>query len=358
MERPLVITDDPFVVDELVRIAAAAQVEVEVRADVPPRARWRHAPAVIIDARRVAAALRSGVPRRPGVVVIAADTLDDPTWSACVQLGAERAVPLADCATVLVDMLSAASDPAPGDGRCVAVVGACGGAGASVLAVALAAAAARSDKGETLLLDCDPWGSGADALLGIGDGVRWHDLAASGGRLPTDALRSGLPSVPVGRGRISVLCCGRDRPRGPAVHTLDVVLESARRAGTFAVVDLPRQPGEAADRAVERADLTVIVVPADVRACLAGRKVRDRLHGLGGRLAAVVRGPCPSGVGPDDVAVALDVPVVARMRGWPALARELDHGRMPGVLGRGPLVRAAEAVIGAAGAGSPQRFGP
>jgi hypothetical protein len=100
MERPLVITDDPFVVDELVRIAAAAQVEVEVRADVPPRARWRHAPAVIIDARRVAAALRSGVPRRPGVVVIAADTLDDPTWSACVQLGAERAVPLADCATV------------------------------------------------------------------------------------------------------------------------------------------------------------------------------------------------------------------------------------------------------------------
>jgi secretion/DNA translocation related CpaE-like protein len=357
MERPLVISDDHRVLDELVRIAAAAQVDVAICTELPGRPRWRSAPAVILDARLVAVAVRAGLPRRSGVVVVAADVLDAPTWSSCVRLGAEHAVGLSECDAVLVEMLAAAVDPEPGDGRCLAVLGACGGAGASVLAVALAVAAARSADREAFLVDCDPWGCGADALLGIQDGLRWHDLAASGGRLPSDALRSGLPSVPVRHGRVVVLCHDRDRPSGPPAQTLDVVLESTRRSGSLAVVDLPRQPGEAADRAIERADLTVLVVPADVRGCLAGRKVRDRVNDLGGRLAAVVRGPCPSGVGPDDVAEAIDVQVVARMRGRPSLARELDHGRIPGLGSRGPVARAAEAVLAAAGA-LPTRRGP
>jgi hypothetical protein len=43
------------------------------------------------------------------------------------------------------------------------------------------------------------------------------------------------------------------------------VLDAGRRAGETVVCDLPRYPTEAAVAALEVADLTVLVVPADVR---------------------------------------------------------------------------------------------
>ncbi len=356
MEQPLVVVNDGQIVEVVGRIAAAAGVEIEVTADLPSRVRWLAAPAVVIDAQLVDRAVRAGLPRRPSVVAVAAGPLDGSDWSSCVRLGVERTVPLADCDGVLVEMLSDAVDPDPGGGRCLAVVGACGGAGASVFAIALAATAGRVGESDALLVDCDPWGAGADATLGIEDGLRWPDLATSGGRLAPDALRSGLPSVKVGGGRLIVLCPGRGGGSGPTPDAMEVVLESARRGGTLAVVDLPRQPGDVADRVLERADLVVLVVPADLRSCLAGRKIRDRVEALGGRMGAVVRGPCPSGIGPDDVAAALAVPVLARMRGRPALARDLDHGRIPGIDRRDPLARAAAAVLAAdAGPGRRRR---
>ncbi len=59
----------------------------------------------------------------------------------------------------------------------VAVVGGRGGAGASVLATALALTAARRDL-EVTLLDLDPLGGGLDLLLGAeaAPGLRWGDL--------------------------------------------------------------------------------------------------------------------------------------------------------------------------------------
>lgn len=347
MERALVIVDDGLVLEEIIRIAAAAGVEIEVGAQVPTRARWLAAPAVVIDARLAVRAVRAGMPRRPTVVAVAAGTLDGSDWSSCVRLGVDRAVPLAECDGVLVQILSDAVDPEPGDGRCLAVLGACGGAGASVFAAAIAVVAARSEGGEALLVDCDPWGAGADAMFGIESGLRWPDLAAPAGRLAPDALRTGLPSVRAGTGRVIVLSPASGVAPGPTVQAVDVVLESARRAGTLAVVDLPRHPDGVADRVVERADLVVLVVPADLRACLAGRKVRDRIEALGGRLGVVVRGPCPSGIGADDVAAALGVPVLARMRGRHTLARDLDHGRIPALDRRGPLATAAASVLAA-----------
>lgn len=97
------------------------------------------------------------------------------------------------------------------------------------------------------------------------------------------------------------------------------------------------------------ADLTVLVVPADVRGCYGAARVVPRLVDAGARLGLVVRGPSPGGLGADDVASALGLPLLAGMRPEPGLARRLDAGDPPGANPKGPLARAAAAVLDRAG---------
>jgi hypothetical protein len=60
----------------------------------------------------------------------------------------------------------------------------------------------------------------------------------------------------------------------------------------------------------------------------------------------VVRGPTPGGIAPDEVATALDLPLVAAMRAERGLARMLERGEAPG-RSRGPLATAATTVLDA-----------
>jgi hypothetical protein len=125
------------------------------------------------------------------------------------------------------------------------------------------------------------------------------------------------------------------------------MIASARRAGGLAVVDLPRGPGAAADRAVDDADLITVVVTADVPCVYGARRVVRRFTDLGRAVGLVVRGPSPGGLTADDVAGILDVPLLAVMRPQPHLARDLEWGRPPGSDPRGPLARAADRVLDA-----------
>lgn len=395
-ERPLVITDDGELLEDVLRIAAAAGVELIHSPEPAARAVWRTTPLVLIDSRLVAAALRARLPRRPGVVVVARTLPTPDVWEQCIRLGAERTVFLdaavsptgADRAVrvddaghtpagnaapdgrglvtgdlplgtrvlpdggeqALVTLLADSALPGPGDGRSVAVIGGCGGAGASVFAIALAVAAARSDQ-DALLVDCDPMGPGLDLLLGIENhnGIRWHQVAAPAGRLPEGALRRALPSVAVGRGRVALLCHDRDDATQPDARVVEVVLDSGRRWGGVMIIDLPRHVSEVADRVAERADLTVLIAPAEVRGCFAAQRVATRLRLLGSRVGLVVRGPSPGGLGPEDVAAVLGLPLLASMRAEPGVARDLDGGRIPGLSARSQLARAAASVIRALG---------
>ena len=78
-------------------------------------------------------------------------------------------------------------------GEVVAVIGGCGGAGASLFAVALAQAAT-----DALLVDLDPWGGGIDLLVGgeATPGLRWPDLALQGGRLNWSVGARGAAATP------------------------------------------------------------------------------------------------------------------------------------------------------------------
>ena len=332
--------------DEVARLAAAAGASLALVSDAAGvRVGWTRAATVLLDAPAARACAGAALPRRDRVVVLAEGPLGDDVWRAAVAVGAEHVVSPGEGAAFLVGLLGDGVARPAATGRVVSVLGARGGAGASVLAAAVAAAAAR-DGGGSLLVDCDPLAGGADLLLGAEQeaGLRWSGLALAGGRVAASALHEALPGVTVGSGRVTVLACGRDEA-GPEAAAVAAVVDAGRRAGDTVVCDLPRHLTPAALAALERSDLAVLVVPAEVRSCYAAARVVASAGEHAPRWGLVVRGPGPGGLTDADVATVVERDVLAAMRPQRGLERGLEQGRVPS--GRGPLAAAARAVLAA-----------
>ncbi|GAA4812772.1 CpaE-like family protein [Actinomycetospora chlora] len=349
--RVVVVTDDEELLDDVVRLAAAAEVELERVPDAAGlRRRWHAAALVLLDedAARSVAPWRPG--RRDGVVLLCRGEPPGSLWERAVAVGAEHVVSLPDGEDWLVRTLAEAGPVATpagaGPGRVVAVVGGRGGAGASVLAVAVACHA-RSRDTRVLLVDCDPLGGGLDLVAGAEEleGLRWSGLAlggGGGGRVSVESLHEALPSPD---GMLTVLACDR-AGSGPEPDAAVAVVEAGRRAGEVVVCDLPRQPTDAALAVADAADLLVVVLPAEVRAVAATARVVEPYVERGVPLRLVVRGPAPGGLDAEDVAHALGLEVLVSVPPEPGIAASLDRGKLPGVR-RGPLQDAAAAVLDA-----------
>ncbi|HEX6922045.1 MAG TPA: septum site-determining protein Ssd [Actinomycetes bacterium] len=337
-DRPLVVTADPALLDDLLRLAAAAGAEVEVAHDMTAaRGSWPGAPLVVLGDDLAAAAARAEPPRRPGVVLVGVDLDDARVWQRAVAVGAETVVFLPDAEKWLVDRLGDSVDGGRGHALSVAVVGGRGGSGATTLAAALAVTAARLHL-RCLLVDGDPLGGGIDLVLGGEDasGLRWPDLAATGGRVSGTALRAALPTV--GRsGALTVLSWDRGDALTVPADAMRSVLAAARRTNDLVVVDLPRRVDEAAETALAAADLTLLVVPAEVRATAAAARVAVAVGLVAANVRVVVRGPAPAGLTGPLVAEALGLPLAGWLRAEPGLAESLERGRPPARDGKGPL---------------------
>ncbi|MEX2289950.1 MAG: septum site-determining protein Ssd [Mycobacteriales bacterium] len=333
--RCLVITGDPDVLDELLRLAAAAGVELDVAADAgAARGAWSAAPFVVLAADALAGADRLRLPRRPGVVLLGRDLDDAGIWQRAVQVGAEHVVFLPDAERWLVERFTDAAEDGGGEGALVAVLGGRGGAGATTLACALAVTAGRAGRA-ALLVDGDPLGGGIDLVFGgeRDPGLRWPGLVSTRGRVPAAALTGALPRMQ----GLPVLSWDRGTAEDLPVEALQAVLTAGRRAHELVVVDLPRSL-DASGRAVLAVATTVLlVVPTEVRAAAAAARVASALAGLCADLRLVTRGPSPSGLGGDQVARALGLPLLAELRPEPGLALALEHGEAPALRGRGPL---------------------
>lgn len=369
----LAITEDAAMLVRFERVAAAAGARMDRCA--PGDMSWRRAGVVLVDAA-VAEDLaqrlsQQPVPRQPHsrqLIVVATDEVTGPQWAACVALGAVRVHPpgaadeelvrlVADCADGPGDGLRTVANrgggaarwarDSTGTGAIVAVMGACGGAGATSLACAVALAARRSSRA-TMICDLDPHGVGVEVALGIerADGAGWADITSSRGRLPAEALHRALPALPGGRIPVSVLgYSGGPRDAVPA-ELLVAVLDAGRRAGDIVIVDVPRYGGAAADAAIASADLTALVTTADVRGCYAAVHAVRTLRELGAATGLVVRGPAPGGVGAVEIAEVTGLPLITAMRPEPGIDRALDAGLPPGRRARGPLGRAAGQLLG------------
>jgi secretion/DNA translocation related CpaE-like protein len=346
--RALVMMTDPDLLDTVARVAAAAGCDVHRVADVgPARRHWSNAPLVLLDAAAARRCAQVGLPRRGNVVVVTTGPAPPAVWRDAVEVGVERVISPPDSESWLVTALTEASEGQHRAGMTLAIIGGRGGAGASVLAAAVAVAAAR-DGERVLLVDCDPLGGGLDLVLGAEetDGLRWPDIGVAGGRVPATALHAALPSPRLGRrvpGELALLSCARSTG-GPSRAAVTAVIEAGRRAGEIVVCDLPRYPTDAAIAALTGADLTVLVVPADVRSCAAAARVGAVLAEHCDTVQLVVRGPAPGGVAATDVAGALELPLLAAMRPEPRLSGALERGVVPGC-SRGPLAATAATVV-------------
>ncbi|MQA78068.1 MAG: septum site-determining protein [Streptosporangiales bacterium] len=334
--RPLLVSDDEHLVDEVLRLAAAAGASIElVPSAGAARPSWRSAPLVLLGADATAEAQRLHLPDRSGVVVVLPRD-DSAVLKRAVDLGADRAVVLPVDEPWLVDRLADAVEAPDPPGSVVCVVGGRGGAGASTTAAALALTAMRMGM-SPLLVDGDPLGGGVDLVVGGEDteGLRWPDFSHTRGRVNGAALRAALPRVD----QLTMLSWDRGDQLDIPVEAMRAVLGAAARCSDLVVVDLPRRVDEAAAEALARSTVTLLVVPAEVRAVAAASRVVQGLKRHAADIRVLVRGPAPTGLPPAMIATSLDLPVVASIRKETGLDTALDRGDPPVRQFRGPLAR-------------------
>ena len=333
--RPLVVTSDPDVLEELLRLAATAGAELDVAHDAATARRsWSTAALVVVAADAAPGCARLRLPRRAAVVLLGSDLDDAGVWQLAVEVGAEQVAFLPEAEEWLVSAFTDAAEGAAGEGALVAVVGGRGGAGATTLACALAVTATRTGR-SALLVDGDPLGGGIDLVFGgeSDRGLRWGDLDSTRGRVPAGALAEALPRM----AGLSVLSWDRGAASAVPAEAMAAVLAAGRRAHDLVVVDLPRTVDEAARVALSSAACVLLVVPAEVRAAAAAGRVAASVGLLCRDLRVVVRGPGPTGLPAAAIADALGLPLVGHLRPEPGLQVALERGEAPARRGRGPL---------------------
>lgn len=331
--RPLVMTDDAALLEDLLRLTAVAGLEPHV-SPIPGLADWRAAPLVLLGMDRAASAVR--LPRRPGVVLVtrSADLQD---YATGIRLGATDVVELPTGEHRLMECLaSALVDRTGPPGVVWSVVAGSGGVGASLLASTLAVVAARV--GDVLLVEADPYGGGIDLLVGAehDEGARWPDLDldSSTARL-AETLRRSLPRAH----GVSVLAGSRTKPPYEATsQALSSVLEAGRRFARLVVVDVSRAVGQAAEAALEESQRAFLLAPDQVRGVAAAAAVKAWAAPLSSDLQLVVRRSGGS-LDPASIAHALALPLAGEMRYDSALTADLERGELPGRRARTPLAK-------------------
>lgn len=204
----------------------------------------------------------------------------------------------------------------------IAVVGGCGGAGASALSAALAWSQTGS-AGTPVLVDLDGLGGGIDILLGAetSPGARWSGLHATGDRLDPAQLRDGLPRW----SGVSFLAC--DGPREPSADAVRSVIRASRQLGPT-VLDIGRHPSPARTAALGEVQHLVLVAPGEIRACTAAAAQLASLAeaGFTGEARLVVRQD-RAAIGARRMAQVLDT----ELAGGIGVDRGLGSGRDRGV---------------------------
>src|SRR6478609_11474160 len=338
MTAPLLITRDQSLLDELLRLAAAAGVAPDVAGDAGAALRgWGAAPLVLVGADVAEEMARIAPARRSRVYLVAWGAVPDEMFRVALAVGAESVAQLPSSEAWLTETLTDLGDAEPTQGLVVGVTGGSGGAGATTFACALGQLAAR--RGRAVVIDADPLGPGVDRVLGLEDrdGVRWDGLCQTTGRLSARSLREAVPR----REGLGALTWHAGLPGSLQAFAVREVLSAAQRGHDFVVVDLPRSADALIDELAARCDRLLVVVVPTVAGVASAVRICGR-HPDPGRVRLVVRG---GGVESPAIARATRVPVLATMPEQRGIAESIDLGLGPVRSRRGALGRAAGEVL-------------
>lgn len=275
------------------------------------------------------------VPERRGCPRILVGMADEPAldlWDLAAFADIGHVVPLPEGAAWLAEFLNGLQS-GPELGEVIALIGGCGGAGASTAAALLAVRSVAASF-RTLLIDGDPWGPGIANSLAAEplEGLNWSDLLQSSGTLSPVQFAAALPQIS-GCSVLGFAAPGERTAAGalpdrlnPAV--VSAALDAARRSFELIFVDLGRS-AECLELFDLHADQMLCLVTAGVPAMFAARKM---LPVLPTRTQLVVRKPFPEGLDAELIAEALGVPLLG----------EFPHVRGANRLaGQGALAEAA-----------------
>jgi secretion/DNA translocation related CpaE-like protein len=222
----------------------------------------------------------------------------------------------------------------------VAVVGGCGGAGASSLAAVLALATATvfAEQGRDAictLVDLDPLSGGLDLLLGSErePGPRWSGLHLAGGSLDPAELVHALPRC------LGVAVLSADVDVQQSAESVAQVIQACRTQGPV-VVDVARWHSSARTTALAECAGVIVVAPPELRAFVATNRVIQgiaRVTWPPQEPALLMRGAGP-GMKPARVAEMLGVAAVGGLPEDPAFT-------YAGGVANAPLSRATRRVV-------------
>lgn len=335
---PLFVTRDQALLDELLRLAAAAGITPESAPDGGSALRsWSAAPLVLVGADVAEEVARIAPTRRDRVHVVTWGAAPDELFRTALALGAESVAQLPRSEAWLTEMLTDLGDAGRPAGLVVGVMGGSGGAGATTFACALGQLAAR--RGGAVVIDADPLGPGVDRVLGLEDrdGVRWDGLCQTTGRLSARAFREALPR----REGLGALTWRAGPPGTLQAFAVREVLSAARRGHDFVIVDLPRSGDALVTEVADRCDRLLVVVLPTVAGVAAAVRLCAR-HPDASSIRLVLRG---SGIDAGAVERATRVPVLTQMPDQRHLSEAIDLGLGPVRSRRGALGRAAAEVL-------------
>lgn len=339
--RPLLLSADPVLREHAQRAAAVAGVDLEVIARPrEARARWVQAPLVVVGDDAVPDTAALGLRRRGDLLVLTRSSDDQVPWRDALAIGAEHVVAVPAGDSFLAQRLAELGAGSRDRAVVVGVLGGCGGAGASVLAAALAVVGGRGGH-DPLLVDLDPDGGGCDLLLGAEDlaGARWRDFADVAGSLAPDTVRAALPTAH----DVHVLAADR-AGGGVPLDAVPAVLGSAAKGFRLVVVDLPRGHRELVEVAAPLCGELLLVVPTTVRAASSAQVRVAALAGLA-PTRLVARAQPGAGLDPDELASWLGLELAAQIGHDPRLPAALDRGEPPGHRPRSRLSRVCGELV-------------
>jgi len=346
-EHVAVVSRDAGLVAEVRRLAALVGHTVLVAGQPADSAQvCRNAALVVVDAK--AFELVDESTPMSEVVVVADDPDRIALWESALRIGARRVLTLPAGTAELLDLLALVGERPGPPGPLFAVVGGTGGAGASVLSVALGWAFGQLRR-PTTVVDLDVHGGGLDVLAGLErvDGLRWDELSGARGVVASASLREQLPSVD----GVTVLSTSAardtadvDAPALPDRVAMASVLAAARRGGDVVVADAPRQCHDDVSAVLAGCDAALLVVPAHVRAVSAAAGTARRLRSLCADIRLVVRADGRARLHDDDVARALALPHIATVATDSHITASVDRGQLLQSFRRSSVGRTARVI--------------